>query len=82
MLKKLAIVAALLYTGRFAVKLWLEMHTQVIVERFPDLPEKLVREAHAEMLKSAFTDPNFNLKTEEELDAHLRKLVNEKLQNV
>lgn len=78
MLKKLAILAALLYTGRFAFKVYLEMHTQIIVERFPDLPEEEVRKAHAVMLRRALTDPTFEPTTDEEMDAYLRRLVKEK----
>lgn len=81
-MKKLAIIAAILYSGRFAFKLYMEIHAQILVERFPDLPEKLVREAHVEMFKRALTDQSFEPETEEELDAHLRELVAEKLRHV
>lgn len=76
-MKKLAIAAAIFLVGRFALKLYLEMQTQIIVDRFPDLPEKAVREAHAVMLKRALTDPNFEPTTDEEMDAYLRALVKE-----
>jgi hypothetical protein len=78
-MKKLAIAAVIFLAGRFALKLYLEMQTQVIVERFPDLPEKEVRKAHAVMLKRALTDPNFTATTDEEMDAYLRQLVKEQL---
>lgn len=78
-MKKLVLIASGLLLGYTAIRVYLEMHTQIIVERFPDLPEEVVRKAHKIMLKRALTDPNFDIegKTEEEMDAILRTLVKE-----
>jgi hypothetical protein len=78
-MKKIVIIASALLVGYTAIRVYLEMHTQIILERFPDLNEQVVRKAHKEMLKRALTDPNFDVegKTEEEMDAILRDIVKE-----
>lgn len=78
-MKKIVIIASAILVGYTAIRVYLEMHTQVVVERFPDLPEEVVRKAHKTMLKRALTDPNFEIegKTDEEMDAILRDIVKE-----
>jgi hypothetical protein len=76
-MKKIVLIASGLYVGYLAVRVYLEMHTLVLLERFPDLPEQAVRKAHKIMLKRALTDPNFEPETEEEMDAYMRNLVKE-----
>jgi hypothetical protein len=78
-MKKIVLIASGLLVGYTAIRVYLEMHTQIIVERFPDLPEEVVRKAHKEMLKRALRDPNFVVegKSNEEMDAVLRDIVRE-----
>jgi hypothetical protein len=77
-MKKLVLTtAAVLFTGYFATRLYLEVHTQIIVDRFPDLPEEEVRKAHAEMFKRGLRGELDGVETEEEMDAYLRQLVKE-----
>jgi hypothetical protein len=78
-MKKIVLIASALLVGYAAIRVYLEGHTQVIVARFPDLPEEVVRKAHAEMLRRALRDPNFEVegKTEEEMDAILLDIVRE-----
>lgn len=75
-MKKLAITAATLFVGVAAIKLYLDVHAQILVDRFPDLPEQEVRKANAELMKRALrgeldVDPD----NEEAMDALLRRLV-------
>jgi hypothetical protein len=78
-MKKLAITAAILITGAAAVKLYLDVHAQIIVDRFPDLPEKEVRKAYSEIMISALRGELNDVDTdnEEQMDALLRQRVKE-----
>lgn len=76
-MKKIVIIASVLLVGYTAIRVYLEMHTLIIIDRFPDIPEDVVRKAHKEMLKRALTDPNFDAETDEEMDAILRDIVKE-----
>lgn len=78
-MKKLAITAAIVFTGVAALKLYLGVHAQVIVDRFPDLPEKEVRKAYDEIMKRALRGELNDVDTdnEEQMDALLRRLVKE-----
>lgn len=78
-MKKLAITAAIVFTGVAAVKLYLDVHAQIIVDRFPDLPEQAVRKANAEIMKRALRGELNDVDTdnEEQMDALLRRVVKE-----
>lgn len=76
-MKKLAVTAAIIFAGYTATRLYLEVHAQILVDRFPDLPEQAVRKANAEILKRALRGELQSEMTDEKLDALMRKLVAE-----
>jgi hypothetical protein len=78
-MKKLVLIAVASLAGYLALRVYFEGHLQVIIDRFPDIPEQDVRTAYRVMMKRALTDPNFDCegKTAEEMDAMLLAIIKE-----